>query len=66
MQITERRVRGQAEKFFSVQPHWSGTIDLVIEVFTNKQMVVILYLDKGRVYDTLKSEVIVKSKAPWR
>ena len=37
-------------------------IDLVISVYTNKQMLVGVYLDKGRVYDTPELAEIVKDK----
>ena len=40
-------------------------IDLVIEVYTNKQQLVGVYLDKGRVSDTTESAEAVISETPW-
>ena len=41
-------------------------IDLVIQVNTNKLMLVIVYLDRRRVSDTSKSAETVNYKTPWR
>ena len=43
-----------------------SAIDLVILVYTNKQMLVGVYQDKCRVSDTPKSAETVISETPWR
>ena len=43
-----------------------GSIDLGIQVYTNKLMLVRVYLDKGRVADTSKSAGTVNNETLWR
>ena len=53
-----------AAKLESVRRGRRGTTNLVIKIYTNKQMLVRVYLDNGNVSGPTKSATTVKAEIP--